>query len=171
MADSVFMRGSFRATFAAHVLPLNWEQREQMRKRASVGTPTTATPTPIEIALDEAEIASLQHATSTLRWLLAKTARGWSHAAVDPAECERCGERLEAIAYEARDQLKESQTAIVSVTEADAVLLRQFIALVKKVEPDAFAELVKELGQLATAIEPPNRRPSQRRRRSALSEP
>jgi hypothetical protein len=169
MADSVFMRGSFRAIFAAHVLPLNWEQREQMRKRTSVGTP--ASPTPIEIALDEAEIASLQHATSTLRWLLAKTARGWSHAAVDPAECERCGERLEAISYEARDQLKESQTAIVSVTEADAVLLRQFIALVKKVEPDAFAELVKELGRLATAIEPPNRRSSQRRRRSALSEP
>jgi hypothetical protein len=152
-------------------LSLKWGEREQMRKRGGARTTASSTSTPIEIALDEAEIASLQHATSTLRWLLAKTARGWSHAAVDPAECERCGERLEAISYAARDQLKQSKTAIVSVTEADAVLLRQFIALVKKVEPDAFAELVKELGRLATAIEPPNRRPSQRRRRSALSEP
>jgi hypothetical protein len=163
------MRGSFRATFVAHGLARELGERERMSKPTRARRPGAQTQ--IEIALDEAEIASLQHATSTLRWLLAKTARGWSHAAVDPAECERCGERLEAISYEARDQLKESKAAIVSVTEADAVLLRQFIALVKKVEPDAFAELVKELGRLATAIEPPNRRSSQRRRRSALSEP
>jgi hypothetical protein len=146
-------------------------ERELMAKPNHAGRRTPRKQTTIEIALDESEAASLQHATSTLRWLVAKTSRGWSHAAVDSAECERWAARLEAIYYEARDQLKGSRAAIVQVTEADAVLLRQFIALARRIEPGAFAELVNELGRIATAIEPPSRQRGLRRRRSALAEP
>jgi hypothetical protein len=141
-----------------------------MTKPSHRGKRTPRKQTPIEIALDESEAASLQHATSTLRWLVAKTSRGWSHAEVDPAECERWAARLEAIYYEARDQLKTSKAAIVRVSEADALLLRQFIALAKRIEPGAFAELVNELGRIATAIEPSSRQPDLRRRPSPLAE-
>lgn len=162
------MRYPSRAIFAAQWLACSLGERERMARPTRAGK--RASQTPIEIALHESELASLQHASSTLRWLLAKSARGWSHAAVDPTACERWAERLEAVYYEARHQVKGSKTAIVQVNEADALLLRQFIALVKGIEPGAFTELVNELGRIAAAIEPPSRGAELRRRRSPLAE-
>jgi hypothetical protein len=125
----------------------------------------------IEIALSEPEAASLQHATATLRWFLAKTRHGWSHAALDPEECTGALERLEAIYYDAREQLKTSGFATLRVTDNDASLLRKLIALLQAIEPDAFTELVRDCRQLAVAIERPNRPPHLRGRRSSLAQP
>jgi hypothetical protein len=124
----------------------------------------------IEIGLSELDAASLQHAAATLRWFLTKVAHGWSHAALDPEQCADSVERLEAIYYEAGEQLKTAEFATLNLTNGDAALLRRFIALIQAIEPDTFSELVRDCRQLAVAIERPNRRPDQRGRRSPLAE-
>jgi len=123
----------------------------------------------VEIVLSRLEAASLQHAAATLRWFLTRAAQGWSHAALDPGECAGFAERLEAIYYEAREQLKTSEFATLKMTDDDACLLRKFIALIQASEPDAFAGLVRDCRQIALAIERP--RPHQRGRPSPLAEP
>ena len=125
----------------------------------------------IEITVSDLDAASLAHAVAILRWLVAKTASGWSHDAVDPAECARLAERFEAVDYEARQQLKISKSASVTMGDEDAVFLRRFAALAEVVDLDAFAELAGALRQLAATIEPFRQRPLQRARRSSLAEP
>lgn len=162
LLPSAVMHVSTRATLGG------WE-RERMRSALRAGGPRLKAV--FEITLSEVEARSLVHASDTLHWLLAKTGHGWSHAALDPVECARSADRLEVLYNEAREQLKTAKTAIVTMTDVDAALLRKFIATVNAVEPGAFAELVRELRQIAAALEPANGRPPKRGRRSPLAEP
>jgi hypothetical protein len=122
--------------------------------------------------LDEADLQSLAHAVAVLRWLLDRTSRGWSHAAIDPLECKRAADRFTVLFKETHAQLKTVRTATVTMTDVDATYLQEFIALIQAVEPGgSFARLLRGLRQITALIGSAEWRPSQRVRRSSLAEP
>lgn len=129
----------------------------------------------VEIEIAKFEVHALNQAAATLRWLVQKTGRGWSHPAVDARRCTADADRLAVLYYAARERfrlLHPAEVLTLGVPQRDAALLRRFIDIATATEGDGFGDTFATLARLAHRIDAHGRpfQPPRRERRSSLAE-
>jgi hypothetical protein len=125
--------------------------------------------TGFEVTLGDGDAEALGHAAKTLRWLVSKTERGWSHPEVDATSCARWADLLENRCFEACEQAKRKRVIRLELDGADASAIGGFIATVGATERSGFEDTTTKLRAILAALSPLSG-PHQRGRLSVLAE-